>query len=90
MNKNEEKCLQNFIKNMRKKLRENDCKFGWGQCKISYLLLRLNEEAGELIKEYLSLSPNNLAIQEECADIANFAMMIASNTDNEDSIKKEG
>lgn len=80
-----------FAKEMEAKLRENDHKGkdGWKQWRIDALFPRIGHERDELL---LALHPLKLdtmnetltredacEVIRECADIANFAMMIADN-----------
>jgi NTP pyrophosphatase (non-canonical NTP hydrolase) len=70
-----------FAHEMESELYANEKKGGWTECDFEYLFNRLKEEVGELPeaihkwqkKEGASL-PNLVS---ECADVANFAMMIA-------------
>jgi hypothetical protein len=76
--------VQWFAKQMEKKLKENDHKTHWSQCDIQYLSVRLYEEVQELGRElwFYEQNPaphNAVNVIKECADIANFAMMIADN-----------
>ena len=83
-----------FSEIMETKLKKNDNKGGWDNCEIDWLISRLKEEVKEiedawLIKkndfgrsagEGFLLCPSSEDIQNECADVANFAMMIADKT----------
>jgi NTP pyrophosphatase (non-canonical NTP hydrolase) len=60
---------------MEQKLRVNDHKDGWHDCKFDALFERLLEETEELRMALQQRS--GLAIIEECADVANFCMMLA-------------
>ena len=65
-------------------LKKNDKrKKGWNGCSIDYLFSRLQDEVYELKiaieKMTDTTSPD---IESECADVANFAMMIADNWNN--------
>ncbi|BFH63945.1 hypothetical protein [Paenibacillus azoreducens] len=64
--------IQWFAQQMETKLRENDWKGGWKDCRIQYLLEKLDEEVHELS----GCISNEEAIK-EAADVANIAMMIA-------------
>ena len=64
---------------MEKKLKENDSKGGWSKCEYDYLLQRIDEEVVEL-KHSIRVNGSDRKIGRECADVANFAMMIADNT----------
>lgn len=92
------RVLEEFCWDMENKLRENDYKGNWSECNYSYLIQRLREEVDEL-DEVLACFvigqavPRDLGgaysieqygeVVEECADVANFAMMIADNLKNE-------
>lgn len=82
-----------FAEQMELKLRENDHKGGWEKCELPYLQKRLNEEEEELNEAiykrwtdwgrsvgegYFFGTLDDNEIVSECADIANFAMMIAT------------
>lgn len=64
-----------FAEQMESKLQENDHKGGWEECDPFWLLDRLKEEIFEL-KLSMARQENEDVIK-ECADVANFAMMIA-------------
>lgn len=79
-----------FAEAMEKKLKENDYKGGWKQCSPEHLMGSLDGEFYELKKSISAIAgcifhhgevrePFVDAIIEECADLANFAMMIADN-----------
>lgn len=56
---------------------------GWithPDCTVSWLLDRLQEEVTELSEAYCDCDPGK--VQKECADVANFAMMIADRIRN--------
>jgi len=65
-----------FADRMEKKLSVNDHKRGWMKCSYGYLLRRLDNEVSEL-KSSLNEQRGAEWVANECADIANFAMMIA-------------
>ena len=70
-------AVQTFAQLMERELRENDRKGGWQQMKIDWLLKRLRQEVDEL---EAALKSNDIAnIEAECADVGNFAMMVADN-----------
>ena len=81
--------VQIFAEAMERKLRQNDHKGGWENMPLGWLRGRLGEETKELdvsITAYIDeieccgdLSKPRQAILLECADVANFAMMIAAN-----------
>ena len=87
-----------FATKMEEKLAKNDHKGGWGECEIDWLISRIEQELEELKKVYgfrkadwgRSVSEgiqfvdvSNEAIINECADIANFSMMVADMFGNE-------
>lgn len=71
------RATEHFRGLMLKKLRENHHKAFWRGSTYDYLMLRLREELVELSLAIMDEGPEN--IQLECADVANFAMMIADN-----------
>jgi NTP pyrophosphatase (non-canonical NTP hydrolase) len=80
-------CVEWFAKLMEEQLKANDHKGGWSDEDTDYLLGRLDEEVQELkdalVTYYFEISHRGecqkLAknVRKECADVANFAMMIA-------------
>ena len=74
--------LEKFARHMEKKLRENDYKDGWQSDTIRSLIDRVREETIELSNA--AMAPANLEdIQGEAIDVANFAMMIFDNAEEE-------
>lgn len=79
--------LQVFAEHMELRLRANDKKSSYQYCSQAYLLMRLKEETKELqsaLRKLRLLAYKNDAAAAnqvilEAADVANFAMMIASN-----------
>jgi len=69
--------VKRFALNMETVLRENDHKFGWRDLSFSHLLIRIKGEIEEL--EDALINQNKENIVHECADIANFLMMIVDN-----------
>jgi len=69
-----------FAKDMEARLRKNGHKTGWRNLRDSHLVSRLVQELGELLKllNFHSIEFRD-AVIDECADVANFAMMIADN-----------
>jgi hypothetical protein len=67
-----------FAEQMERKLRENDHKGGWRETDMLYLFGMLKEEVEELD---IALEGTMIAedVLKECADVANYAMMLASN-----------
>ncbi|MGE5572976.1 MAG: hypothetical protein ACM3ZU_08170 [Bacteroidota bacterium] len=78
-------ALSEFAVYMEHKLRRNDHKPDWRTCSLAYLRGRLNQELAELDEAVQSGDPYR--IYDECADVANFAMMIA---DRAKSNRREG
>ena len=69
--------VRRFAEQMELKLRENDHKGGWNDCHIYWLVQRIGDEQKELIDAVLFKTDDVHAIIRECADVANFAMMVA-------------
>lgn len=83
--------VQWFAIEMEKKLALNDHKTGWKDCEVDMLISRLKEETQELEDEWwkrkndfgrsasegFMFTSSNEELIKECADIANFAMMVA-------------
>ena len=67
--------LNAFANYMEKILHHHDHKNGWENVLYSYLLARLKDEVNELEDALL----NREDIEQECADVANYAMMIFDN-----------
>lgn len=73
-----------FAIQMEDRLRENDDRgqTGWETMSTGWLLTRMKEEVRELEQAAFPLSGDEAdveAIVRECADVANFAMMVADN-----------
>jgi NTP pyrophosphatase (non-canonical NTP hydrolase) len=62
-----------FALAMEAKLRANDHKRPWRYCPLQYLSMRLTQERRELVDAIAARKD----VIGECADVANFAMMIA-------------
>ena len=71
-----------FTNDMIAKLMENQHKRHWSNSTSEYLFQRLQEEVEEL-HEALHHKNKVRDIIRECADVANFAMMIADNLHNQ-------
>ena len=78
--------VESFAWEMERKLAMNDHREGWDDEEFSFFLRRIRQEVTELKKAFNQLldyrdgAPSVIArhaFTEECADIANFAMMIA-------------
>ena len=84
-NKTEEiQAVMRFSKSMLYKLRQNHHKKHWSNTDLDYLIDRLEDEVFEMKAAYekskLPIKQSDaFEIQMECADIANFAMMIHDN-----------
>jgi NTP pyrophosphatase (non-canonical NTP hydrolase) len=84
-------AVQWFAGEMEEKLRKNDHRGpdGWKGCRFDYLTGRLMQEMMEVFRElWRANADTRIAkidsevarkITDECADVANFAMMIADN-----------
>ena len=70
--------VQQFGKDMERKLRKNDHKGGWGEASNAWLVRRMFDEVGELMEAIIAGHPAEDVI-DECADVANLAHMIADN-----------
>jgi len=91
MGKKIRESVDKFAELMENRLRENDHKGGWSNENTDWLFKRLLDESDELKKamdEYdvyqMAYTPRPGELQDrrrnvrkECADVANFAMMIA-------------
>jgi len=64
-----------FGEQMEIKLKENDGRQGWGHSDLEWLCRRIADERNELKRAIATKS--DMEIIGECADVANFAMMIA-------------
>ena len=82
MNERYKEDLEWFVKEMVKKLDENNHKGSWKDIPINRLIDLLNWEVEELEDETYDIDSNYENIIKECADIANFAMMIAERAKN--------
>lgn len=78
-----------FISRMRLKLSNNSHKGHWRNDNLMALRQRLLEELLELDEALGAVNPIAINIADECADIANFAMMIADNVRNGATILQE-
>jgi NTP pyrophosphatase (non-canonical NTP hydrolase) len=73
-------CLEKFKNDMLLKLNLNNYKFHWKYLTINQLIYNLNLEIQELEESILENNFENAIL--ECADIANFCMMISDNIKN--------
>lgn len=71
-----------FMFAMQKKLDKNKHKTGYSNCTLEYLLKRAKEEIKEL-EEAIEKNKSISSVINECADVANFMMMIADNYEQE-------
>ena len=78
-----QKHVSNFSRLMLSKLAANRFKGSWEKRNIKWLLSRLREEVNEL-GEAINNSEHFGQIWSECADVANFAMMISENYEAKD------
>ena len=84
------KDVLNFSKEMEKKLRIKDYKGGWEECRLDCLFAEIGREIHELMWAMQKADTDTIRadfcaencedIISECADIANYVMMIATNT----------
>lgn len=68
-----------FAFQMERKLKANDHKGGWKKCTNTFLLGKLTEESIEIRESIKRLGTTPLDRINECADVANIAMMLAMN-----------
>jgi len=73
-------CVFDLSQRMMQKLRKNSHKAHWSTVTNGWLFARLREEVDELRSALHNETPDDIA--NECADIANFAAMIADNVQN--------
>ena len=71
--------LRRFAHQMEMVLKDNDHKGGWQNMSHSALWCRLHEEVTEL-RDTIILGKTGADVRKEAIDVANFAMMIFSNT----------
>ncbi len=71
-----------FARQMEERIEANSHKRGWGGSCEDWLFARLRQEVDELL---LAIHDNETPekIIRECADVGNFAMMIADNANKE-------
>lgn len=73
----EKQAVHRFTKTMNNKLRKNCSKRHWRTLSNTGALFYLEKEVDELRRALMNGDLNN--IMEECADVANFAMMLHDN-----------
>lgn len=76
------KALQRFAEKMESQLKANDHKSGWIGCSFTFLEDELNRNNRELRSALFSMEDTKEIIK-RCANVANFAMMIADNLDKQ-------
>lgn len=82
--------IQTFANLMEFKLSKYDDRKGWQFCNLHWLLNRLKEEVAEL---EISLNTERIKVSKvgyECADVANFAMMIFDTSISQKLIQEAG
>lgn len=67
-----------FARAMDNELDENDHKTGWARLSLQWLINRIKQETSELENAIKNNKPKSVILS-ECADVANFAMMIFDN-----------
>ena len=76
MARTEFEALHSFQSEMWKKLKANAHKGGWAKESVLTLLRRAEDELGEL-RSAVDAGESPERIASECADVANFVMMVA-------------
>lgn len=81
-------ALYDFVVVMKFKLDENIAKGkgGWEDMRSEWLYMRLQGEIGELYAELMAKKVDPDKVARECADVANFAMMIADRVGHERNV----
>lgn len=83
-------AVRRFGRLMLARLIENRKKGGWTDCNRAWLFRRVLEECGELAEELGMRGPDEHdARARECADAANFLMMLALNELDEKAVNRE-
>ena len=77
LNSEDTKVLGNFMIAMRNKLEMNTDKVHWSQCNITFLMEGLDRNFDDLTQALINGDKEDVI--KSCADIANYAMMIADN-----------
>lgn len=80
--------VQWFAVQMESALKANDHKGGWKECTDFYLLTRMKEEKLEVSYSLFIENRSESEVIKECADVANFAMMIADNAHIQEGANK--
>lgn len=73
------KTIKRFALTMESKMQENSYKNGWTSMGLKELIFQLQGEAFELHKAIHRRTSTPDEIAREAADVANYAMMIATN-----------
>lgn len=77
------KVVAEHAERMEARLKEHEDKGGWAESTFRFLMNELEEHVEDL--EYALFEQGvQGSVQDECADISNFAMMIADNFDQLD------
>jgi len=71
-------CVISFANAMELKLKQNDHKGGWSSDTVDQLISKIMLELSELVST-IENGKSSHDVLLECADVANFAMMIAEN-----------
>lgn len=79
--------VMKFAIKMEEELIENNHKQGWDGLSLRWILNRIKQETGELERAIEKKLPNK-KIQSECADIANFCMMMFDNLEEDTHYEK--
>lgn len=82
LNPNPRRVVSEFAFDMEKQLKVNDHKGGWGIIAYDYFTHKLENQVYELQKELKKPNKDKHEITIRCANIANYAMMIADNEGN--------
>ena len=80
------KAVDSFVLEMKDKLKMNSHKSGWDSCPRTFFLYRLKQEVKELQESLINGNPGEII--SECADVANFAMMLANLVNEAREIEK--
>lgn len=73
------KVVYEFAHDMEKQLKVNDHKGGWGREHHQFLVQRIGYNLKKLSEEFAKEDRDKYEITIRCANIANYAMMIANN-----------
>ena len=74
-------------------LRDNDWKGGWNKMSIGDLIVRAQQELDEVKEAGLAynilFSDGKMQLKRECADVANFMMMVVDNIDGRHELEQK-